>query len=262
MNHDLPEPLDPQERALAGALSRLPAVEPPPPLDARVLATARGALQGERRALPGKRRRPWWLGAGLGTAAAAVLAAGVAWQAGLFHIDYGSSLPVPRTHAPTTAAPDAIDTVDVDLNHRATPRSSPVASEALPESPMQRADVPPAAAGQAARTKTTLPAPEAQTIMPPPPPPSPARQDRAQADAADLAPDPATLGNPSMAPAPPALLPHWREDAQLEPDAWIERVRERVRQGDRPGAVQSLRLYQRQHPSGSIPNDLLRLLAG
>ena len=41
-----------------------------------------------------------------------------------------------------------------------------------------------------------------------------------------------------------------------------ERVRERLRRGDRPGAVQSLRLFQHMNPSHAVPDDLVRLLAG
>jgi hypothetical protein len=72
-----PDPLDREEAALANAYRKLPATEPSPQLDARILAQARAAATPKRR-----QRRPWFLGAGFGAAAAAVMAAGVAWQLG------------------------------------------------------------------------------------------------------------------------------------------------------------------------------------
>lgn len=64
----------------------------------------------------------------------------------------------------------------------------------------------------------------------------------------------------SDAQAIPAL-PHWHEDELLPPTAWLERIRERVRYGDRFGAERSLRTYRQQHPGQPIPDDLLPLLA-
>ncbi|NLB14523.1 MAG: hypothetical protein GX826_10990, partial [Gammaproteobacteria bacterium] len=99
MNRQRHPPLDAEERALADALAGLPAVEPSPELDARILAhAARVHAAGNASRRP--RRHRWWLGTGLGTAAAAVLAAGVAWQIGLFDIHLGSDVPVPRPQAP------------------------------------------------------------------------------------------------------------------------------------------------------------------
>ena len=72
-----PDPLDREEAALANAYRKLPATEPSPQLDVRILAQARAAATPKRR-----QRRPWFLGAGFGAAAAAVMAAGVAWQLG------------------------------------------------------------------------------------------------------------------------------------------------------------------------------------
>ena len=125
------EPLDPQERILADALARQPAIEPPAMLDARVLAQARAALQAQA---PARRHpRPWWLSATLGTAAAAVLAAGLAWQAGLFDIGYGSSVPVPRSRAPLAESAETRTAVDIDLRHRAAQPPSRSEAETLRE---------------------------------------------------------------------------------------------------------------------------------
>ncbi|MBP9645069.1 MAG: hypothetical protein KBE06_05405 [Pseudoxanthomonas sp.] len=86
------EPLDPQERALARMLAEAGQAEPPPELDARILAAARAAppaatpihprtgatpppAAGSRRHV---RRRHWPMA--LGLAASVTLAIGVAWQ--------------------------------------------------------------------------------------------------------------------------------------------------------------------------------------
>ena len=52
------------------------------------------------------------------------------------------------------------------------------------------------------------------------------------------------------------------DSTTLNPLPASERVRERLRRGDRPGAVQSLRLFQHMNPSHAVPDDLVRLLAG
>ena len=56
-----------------------------------------------------------------------------------------------------------------------------------------------------------------------------------------------------------AILPPVADDAGLAPDDWIERIRERRRQGDSAGARASLRLFQRAYPEAPVPSDLDRL---
>lgn len=74
------DPLGPDERELARILRALPAAEPPRALDVNILRAAADACAGRGR------RRGGWLGAGgalwgIGSAAAAVLALGIGWQA-------------------------------------------------------------------------------------------------------------------------------------------------------------------------------------
>lgn len=270
------EPLDPQERALAEALARLPAIDPPPALDARVLAQARAALAEAAPAAPPRRRlRPWWLSAGLGTAAAATLVAGIAWQAGIFNVPFGSSLPVPRERAPLAEPAPASDAVPVDLSHRARSRpaisaEAPAEAAREPEAAATPSPTPPAPAAPAA------PATPAAAVAParsaPPPPPAPLQQRREEQAAAmpertAIATEGSTLdavqvSGTRLKASAPAGLPHWSQDEQLAPEDWLERVRERVRQGDRPGAIRSLRLFELRHPLLAVPNDLVPLLAG
>jgi len=65
----------------------------------------------------------------------------------------------------------------------------------------------------------------------------------------------------AMADAAPAtqILPPAADDAKLAPDAWLDRIRERRRQGDSAGARASLRLFLQAHPEAPIPSDLARL---
>lgn len=57
-----------------------------------------------------------------------------------------------------------------------------------------------------------------------------------------------------------AALPHWSRDAELDGDAWIERIRLRLSLGDRTGARNSLRQFALDHPQYAVPRDLQRLL--
>jgi len=65
----------------------------------------------------------------------------------------------------------------------------------------------------------------------------------------------------AMADVAPAtqILPPAAADAKLAPDAWLDRIRERRRQGDSAGARASLRLFLQAHPEAPIPSDLARL---
>jgi hypothetical protein len=49
------------------------------------------------------------------------------------------------------------------------------------------------------------------------------------------------------------------EDAGLSPADWLDRIRERRRQGDLPGARASLRLFVKTYPGTPVPTDLARL---
>ena len=56
------------------------------------------------------------------------------------------------------------------------------------------------------------------------------------------------------------LLPAVDADLKLAPTPWIERIRERLRHGDRANAVASLHAFMRAHPDATVPDDLLPLL--
>lgn len=269
------ESLDLQERELADALARLPAIEPPSALDARVLAQAREALRPAVATRPRRRRRPWWMGAGMGTAAAAVLAAGVAWQAGLFDMSFGSDVPVPRMPG-RSASSDADAPIAVDLGRApaAAPAAPPPPAEPALAPPTPPAPPPPAAAARQQGVQQAMgePAPEPSRALArerteaahkAAAPAMAEPQHRAPAPAtADTALESITVTGTRVVPDTSRILPPWREDAQLAPDEWLERIRERVRRGDRTAAALSLHRFTLAHPSRPVPDDLVLLLAG
>ncbi|SFK74948.1 hypothetical protein [Lysobacter sp. cf310] len=105
MKRNTPDPLSPEERALADRLARLgPHDGPSPALDAKILAAAHAAAASSRP--PQRTRRRWALSAipgglitGVGVAATMALAVGVVWQ--LRPISPSREAPI---HEPTDGA--------------------------------------------------------------------------------------------------------------------------------------------------------------
>lgn len=249
-------PLDAEERALADALAGLPTPEPSPELDSRILAEAARAQTTSRRADRGSRRpqrQRWWLGTGLGTAAAAVCAAGIAWQIGLFDIKLASDVQVPRPQAPSPEPAVMSDAVSIDLKHQSRrpaaassdETAAPSEAEALRAAPAPRDAAPSAPPPAPPAPPPPVPAP----APPPPPVPSPAAAARA------IPSDAITTGAGARAVREMAL-PHWQQDAQLPPEAWLQRIRERLRHGDQAEARASLAAFRERHPDIALPADL------
>lgn len=152
------QPHDAEEARLARVYGALPGGEPSAALDARILANARAAV---RPAAPA-RRRPWFLGAGLGTAAAAVFAAGIAWQLGVFAPDRGlSSVPAQQP----AAAEEEVDRIDIEFVKQ---------DEAKREAPATKDKERDAKAFPADAVILDAPAPMASPAPPPPPAGEPA----------------------------------------------------------------------------------------
>lgn len=145
-----PEPLTPEERALAQSLSRLgPHGGPSPELDARILGAARAAVQTARATsgnVPPSRRR-WPLR--IGVAASVLLAAGVAWQLRPVHeIPIASEVPMATegsvgvvSEEPDVAAADAAAPVDMPASPAIVAQevATPMPAKVLPPSPVGRA---------------------------------------------------------------------------------------------------------------------------
>lgn len=268
-------PLQDDEAALARVLHALPAGEPSARVDAAILAAARNAAAAQRPARA-KRRLPGWA---IGTAAAAVLAVGIGLQ---LRPEQASGLP---EGLPVENPGEPV----------ATPLPPPPPAEALPVPPPPP---PPPAFAEPPAASAPAPAPEvmdeaaarerriesakaqARAAMD-----QQLQQDSAEREAAEraqaerleevevtgsrraMAPPPVAVATP--APAAQSLdaagaakampLPPVDEDAALAPEAWLERIRERLRQGDRAGARASLLRLERTHPGFAIPDDLALL---
>jgi len=273
-------PLQDDEAALARVLHALPAGEPSARVDAAILAAARNAAAAQRPARA-SRRLPAWA---IGTAAAAVLAVGIGLQlrpdqaSGLpegLPVDVpgepvatplpppppAPALPVPPPPPPPAfAEPPAAsmpapapEVMDEAAARERRIESAKARARAEMDQQLQSASAEREAAGRAqAERLENVEVTGSRRAMAPPPvaaaPPAPP---------APPAPAPQSLDTAGAAKAMP--LPPVDEDAALAPEAWLERIRERLRQGDRAGARASLLRLQHAHPALAIPDDLATL---
>ena len=203
----LPEPLGPEERALAARLARLgPHGEPSPSLDARILAAARDGLPAA--AGPARRTARWpWA---FGIAASVALAVGLAWQLrplpervlyeeAASEVAVVASTPVEETQAGDAVAP-------------APAAAAPAAATQAPTAFRQRA----AQEGEAAAGKTRVADAPADNAAPAPrrapaqplPPPVVSQEQSIEEPAAGAAADMALPAPPPPPPpAPQAVKP-------------------------------------------------------
>jgi hypothetical protein len=261
-----PDPLDPEERALAQALRALPAGSPSPALDARILAAAQAAVAGPA---PARRRRLAGLGAGgwgwMGTAAAAVLAVGVTLRMGgdgqapdgvEAEVTAPGAAEMRRREEAASSARLQADVVADDEREaaRQAARAEAPAPAAAAPAPERRRQ--PAAPASAPAPVAAPPAPMA--APPPPPPPSPAATAEAVAAVPEAAQqlDTITVTGTRLSRADIALDAPVADDARLDPLAWIHRIRDRRDGGDAAGARESLALFERTHPRIAVPDDL------
>lgn len=275
------EPFQDDEAALAKALRALPGGEPSPRVDAAILTAARDATSGYGQPRHRRRGLPGWA---LGTAAAAVLAVGIGLQLDLGREGMADGIPAqaPAEVSANRSEASQIEVTGALLERAPAAQDDAPAPQAKAESPAQRRQSPAAPA--------SAPAPAPALAMPPPPPPAPravAREtlDEAESTAAEAmatqaqafepersrearsAPQPVGESVPmprsvdSAGTLPSAfsaddVLPPVDEDVRLDVDAWLERIRERIRQGDRAGAGASIRRFERAHPDLPLPPDL------
>lgn len=278
------QPLQDDEIALARVLRALPAGEPSASVDDAILRAATDA------ASPGRRRParvlPWLPTWAIGTAAAAVLAVGIGTQLRPPLAPVAS--PASRSEAakpmPQARERLSVDLIEADQADTPPPASAP---SALRQSTRTAPPPPPPPSASAPMPAQPLPAAEAQAF-----PATAAKAPIEEAPALGAANENATVAE--MAPqresrlpseatdqarrvhqeayarraqakasadaAPDAeILPPSADDARLGADAWLERIRERLRQGDSAGARASLRLFVQAHPEASVPSDLDRL---
>lgn len=277
-------PLQDDEIALARVLRALPADEPSGKVDAAILAAATDAVAGEASPAPPAKRGPrtlrWLPTWAIGTAAAAVLAVGIGSQLRLPLAPERRSPAQAEAVAPASA-PAPTPRVPIELVDPTPPREIPPTFPP-PEAPraMARPAVPPPPPPPppplpaSAEPFPATPALEdaAEAFAPPPAAAAAAeaqayaetqrqrdasaRTERAdaRAEAERRHAQAAGLAARKAAPLPPVAA-----DVALPRDAWLERIRERVRAGDRSGARESLARFRRAHPQVPVPDDLAPL---
>lgn len=250
--------LDGEEADLARVLRALPAGEPSGRVDAAILAAARDAASSGR---PARRSRglPGWA---IGSAAAAVLAIGIGLQ---LPTRVPESQPEQAPAEPVAAPAPQARAVEKPVQD-AAPAAEPVFAPPPPPpaapapEPARQAAKPLPAESLGERKESANLAREAEA--------------REQAEALEdievsgsrLRAPPAAAASPAPPPtdeaafAADSVLPPVEADRRLYPESWLERIRERLRQGDRAGARASLLDYQRTYPRHDIPEDLAPLL--
>lgn len=181
------EPLDPEERDLAGRLVRVGPFEgPSPALDARILAAAHAAAAART---PRPQRRLAWLGlppalvTGVGVAAAAVLALGLVWQ---LRPQYGGVITrqeaEPGDEMIIMVDPPAADTPSAG-------RTAPEATAATDSVPRKQGTAPADTAAAKPAAKMQAPTPASAPASTPAPAPPPVAIAEAGTPAADAGPE-------------------------------------------------------------------------
>jgi len=274
--------LTPEERALARRLGKLgPQGEPSPSIDAHILAAAHAAV---RPTVHARRKVSKWP-ATFGMAASLAIACGIAWQ-----LRPAPELPAAASvqHAEADEGveyakpPPSMSARDVPRRQLNMPTPPPAEQPA----PRQRAKIRTAtredaqAKPQAFATESPIvldeavhPAPAAPMAPPPPAPPAQAMERAAIAGNAAAAADMAaqsTAPAAAKAVAAPARVraePEFAEpDEEVVPpataespavrDAWLQRIRELVRDGQLDAARESLKAFRTRYPGHAIPDDL------
>jgi hypothetical protein len=287
------QPLQDDEVELARVVRALPGGQPSARVDAAILAAATDALSPAPRKL--RRALPWLPTWAIGTAAAAVLAVGVGLQLRPALAPAPAAAPSP---APAAPRPASRERLSVDLvapeqapSSAAPPPAAPSAAKArpgpppAPPAPMPQALEMPAASAPALADEAVPFAAEAAPVPLESVPAPPAAQEDASEQQLDSITvtgsrlpreDPQARAerrmrdkseqaaaersqNAAQAAGLVAPLPPVSEDALLEPAPWLERIRERRRQGDLEGAKASLRLFLRTYPTAPVPTDLSSL---
>jgi hypothetical protein len=292
MNPHPPPPSDDdlarEERELAALYRQLPRVEPDAALDARVLAEADRAV-----GRPARRRPQPWL-VGLGSAAALVLVAGIAWH--MRPMLDESRLPAMAPDGPAAAREQSAPDDRLPRVPAEAPMSAP--APALPEATPSKSASPAGAGAARPAAPFVLPEPEAAESKrdadraPTRPRPQSIDRERARREAGprDLPRpvlDTAPLMQPSPLPSAPAAPPAPRAPPAPPPPAGsmhgeaagsavvskkvgipqgieslLDAAREALRQGDEATARKHVRTLLRDYPQFTLPDDLEALGPG
>lgn len=237
---------DPRDPKLSRLYRKASQGEPPPALDAAILAAARAATA------PQRPPRPWWrrLQAPLALAATVVLAVVLTLS-----MDRN---PPPDAEIPARAAPG--ESAPAPATERAPPTRSnavetrspeaPASTEALrpppaPAKPKPAARAPEGAPSAAPAAAAGRPAASADKALPAP---------VADSERADRRGD--VPGQSVAAPAPEAKREAAAPLPPRKPEAWIAEIRDLRRQGRPAEAERSLREFRAAYPDYPLPEDL------
>jgi len=243
-------PDDPRDPKLSRLYRKASQGEPPPALDAAILAAARTA------AAPQRPPRPWWrrLQAPFALAASVVLAVIL-------------TVTMERNPPAEFDSPASAPGKERPAAEQKAPAGPDVGSSALPASPAaappERKDAP-----RRAEVKQEMPTDARKSLASPP---SPAGSGAPESTAAKGLPAPAadlaneslagserrkSLAAPAAAPAPQASHESAAPVAQKHPEIWLEEIRSLRRQGRSEEAERSLREFRAAYPDYRLPEDL------
>lgn len=295
----LPDPpsLTPEERDLARRLAPSgPPREPSPALDARILAAARVAATSAppvaTRARPFPRRWP----VALGLAASLVLAVGIAWRLRPLpdtRMDFPSDAPAaPAVRSMVTPAPvaatrqaeppaaansnvaDAAPAAEAQAPAPEHRTAGQIERREIARAPSEPAIVFEVPAQQAAKTAAPSPATPSDDVTPqafgstapveraaaaPASPPSHAAQAQSATNEAARAAMVGAAADSALQDEPPGDVPPATADSPAVRDAWLQRIRGLVDDGDVAAARASLQEFVRRYPTFALPEDLRAL---
>lgn len=263
-----PTDMDEQDPRIRQAYRQADHPEPPPALDARILAAARAAVERPR---PG--RAGWWRWAlPVSTTAVLVLAMTLVLKVQReapeqLSVDAAPALskapeaaPLPPARAPSE--PPAVAAARAP-EKRAAPRRN------AEPAPMEQADMAPPAAQPVMPSPPPM-APGAATVAPQPFPqaaPAPAEaataMARPRAETKMAAPRPsagAEIPEPNRAPAMGSAAVARESLSTVErPEQALDRIRRLLREGREDEAHRALAEFIRRHPDYTLPEDLRKL---
>ena len=249
--NDAPDNLrDPELSRLYGQVSQ---AEPPPALDAAILAAAQAATA------PQRPHRPWWrrLQAPLALAATVVLAVVLSLS-----VDRNPPLDgeIPATTSGKERPPAAEQAAPATRNDTEAPPPGAPATGAPVRKETQRSQAAPEKPASRANLQDNAPL-AAPTTAPSPPAYNAAKSVPAAAADTENTGIPANerrkaLAEPAAAPALEAKREAAAALPQKSPEAWLEEIRSLRLQGRPAEAERSLREFRAAYPAYPLPEDL------
>lgn len=225
--------------------------EPPPALDARILAAARQVVA------PQPRRRSVWFGWAVPVSSLAVLVLGVSM---LFRMQQDAPDTLREAQSPVPQSPVPAKTLEqAELtapNREKAPQAVSAHKPALPAAsvtpaPTKRYAEPADAAREMAANSASARLPAASAAPQPTHVRAAAQENRAESLSAAPAFSAGISRMQSAAPAAAKAAP-----PEETPEQWVETIRQLLRQGDIDAARTRLEALRKRHPDFPLPPDL------